>query len=187
MVMFEGEAETIRGGTARLDHGGVVTLAEEQDAGVVAEVHVAQFRMTVDAESADDEGIEMTSEEVGEVEGAEFRLLPVREYIGPGEELVAVRTGESDGAGAFERGVEEPAGAAVGVAHEHPVEGRRSPVDHVAHRGRDELRSVVKRGGQKLRLVLDVVGRKLIEDESDFAHQRSTGDDEDALSGHGIG
>lgn len=157
VVVFEGEAETFGGGTARLDYGGVIALTEEQDAGVVAEVQVPQLRVAVDAESADDECIEMPSEEVGEIERSELVLLPVREHVGPGKELVAVRAGKANGAGAFEGCVEESPGAAVGVADKNAVERGRSPVDHFAYRSRDELRSVVERGRQELGLVLDVV------------------------------
>ena len=187
VVVLEGEAESIGGGAARFDHGGVVALTEEQDTRVVPEVHIPQLRVTVDAESADDKRVEMPSEEIGEIERAELTLLPFREHVSPGEELVAVCSGKPYGAGAFEGRVEEPSGAAVGVADENPVERGRSPVDHLAHGGRDELRSVVEGRRQELGLVLDVVGRKLVEDESDLAHQRSTGDDEDALGGHGSG
>ena len=187
VVVFEGEAESIGGGTSRLDHGGVVTLTEEQDTGVVPEVHVPQLRVTVDAESADDERVEMPSKEIGEIERPELVLLPVRKHVSPGKELVAVRAGKTNGAGAFEGCVEEPAGAAVGVADEDTVEEGRSPVDHLAHCGRDELGSIVQRRGEELGLVLDVICGQLVQNEANFAHQRGTGDDEDALGGHGSG
>src|SRR5436190_3695895 len=115
---FEGETEPIGRGTGTVGEVVVVGLGEVDQAPVVPEVRVAQLRMTIEAEPGHDDRVELAGKEVRQVERSELLLLKGFVGGGAGEELEAVSSLDALDALAFEVGVERPAGAAVGVAHE---------------------------------------------------------------------
>ncbi len=60
------------GRLSRLSHLWLVTLGEQHNARVRGEVHVAQFRVSVETEAGPHEGVEVPGQEIGQVEGAEL-------------------------------------------------------------------------------------------------------------------
>ena len=125
----------------RPKHGGVVALRQQHEPAVVAEVHRQQRRVAVEPETLPDQRVEVLGQEVGEVERARLGVVEGGEPFAPGEELVAVGTGESlDARVLGEERVERPAGAAVGVGDEHArarCRRRRSPRAAPARSARD--------------------------------------------------
>jgi hypothetical protein len=184
MMMFEVKSEALGGGVAEGDELGVAALGKQQNTAIVPEVHVAQFRMSVEPQPADHEGIEVPNKEVGEIEGAEFSFVPVLEHGGAGKELVAVRAGQTDRVRSFEGRVEKSTGATVRIPNEHTIELGRARVDDRPDPGGNLLRSVVERGWEVLHGELDHVGTELIEDDAQFAHEGTAGDDQNSLVSH---
>lgn len=178
VVVLEAQTEPISGDLSERQQGWVVALGEEQHLRVVPEVHVAEFGMSIDPQASDDKGLEVTNEEVGQVEGAEFGLVPGVEHRRPGEELVAVRAWQANGVGSFEGLVEKTSGATVRVANEDPIELVPTLVDHASYRRGNELGPVVEWSGEKHGVERRTVGGELIEDNTHLAHERSAGDDE---------
>ena len=120
VAVLEFQTESFgRGATHRLDFR-AVGLRDQHDTPVVAEVHVAQLRMAIEAEPLPQECLEVLGEEVGEEEGAELFFVHGRELIGAAEELVAVRPRQPGCFGVpFEQGIERATRSAVGVGDEH--------------------------------------------------------------------
>ena len=77
---------------------GVVRLGEVDEAAVVGEDIAHELRVPIEPERPDHERIEMSHEEVGEVEGSRFLVVHRLPRVVPGEEAVAVRAGEPLGA-----------------------------------------------------------------------------------------
>src|SRR5581483_983055 len=69
-------------------------LRQIDDPPVVPEIIVEEFRVPVEAESCNQETLEMPGEKVGQVERARFRFVDLLEGLEPGIERIAVRTGE---------------------------------------------------------------------------------------------
>ena len=111
------------------------------DAAVVAEIVVAQFREAVEAKAANDQRVEMPGEEIGEVERARLLLGHRRERLLAGEEGVAMRAGDARHPLLCQHAVELAAGAAIAVEAEDFVVGRAIGADLRPHRFRDALRA----------------------------------------------
>src|SRR5579872_209404 len=112
---FEREAEPL---CRRLRLGGqivVLELREIDEAAVMAEIIVAQLRKAIEAESLNDQPVEMADEKVGEEERAELLLRHRREVLGAGKKFIAMRAGNALDARLFEHAVELAAGAAIAV------------------------------------------------------------------------
>ena len=94
---------------------------------VVAEEHVAQLRVAVEAHRAPDEGVELPHQEIGQVEGAHLGVAARGEARVAVEEAVAVRPRDhlDPERGAARR--EQPAGAAVGIGDEDRARSGRAP------------------------------------------------------------
>src|SRR5262245_53322108 len=93
-------------------------LGEVDEAAVIAEIGLLQLRMPVDAERADDQAVEMTQQEVRQVERAGLRLRERGEDRRLGVELVAMRAGDALDALLAQDGVEFAPRAAIGVGDE---------------------------------------------------------------------
>ena len=74
---------------------GIVRLRQQHDPPVVAEVHVAQLGVAIEAEALPHQRVEVPGQEVGEEEGAGLFVVHRGERLGAGEELVAVRAGQA--------------------------------------------------------------------------------------------
>ena len=77
--------------------------------------------MPVEAHALDDQGLEMPGEEIGQVEGAGHPLGHIGERRAAGEELVAMRPGDTRHAGRLADPVDIATGAAIGIGDEDPV------------------------------------------------------------------
>jgi len=145
--MLEGEAEPVGRATGHREEVGVVRLGEIDDPGVVGEVGRLELGMAVDAETANDEPLEVPGEEVGQPEGRRLVIGHRGEVRPAGEELVAVGAGQALDALLGEDGVEEAAGPAVGVGDEDLV----VPVaPTLADSGSDAGRDAALRGVERL-------------------------------------
>src|SRR5262245_35438871 len=129
-------------------------LGEPDDALVVAEVLVAQLRVAVEAEPADDHAVEGADEEVGQEVRARLVLGAV--------DLVAVR--------ALEPAVAGEVGSAIGVGDDDDV-----VPGGLGDGGTDLLRAVVQRGrdGSHLDVPAPASGDRL-----DLERERPAGDDD---------
>ena len=76
LAAFKGEAQGLGGGFGLGGQGGVVGLGEVDERAVIAEIHVPQLRVAVEAEGSGDEGVELKGEEVGQgTEGREVKVI----------------------------------------------------------------------------------------------------------------
>src|SRR5206468_6923112 len=84
------ETEPVGGGPCPRAKVFVFSLREVEEATVVPEVLGEKLRMPVEPEATDDDRIEMSGEEVGEVEGRGLRVVQLLPFGVPREESVAV-------------------------------------------------------------------------------------------------
>ena len=95
--------------------------------------------MSIEAEAADHERVEVAREEVGEIEGRGLGVVDLLPLGVPGEEAVAVRARQALDAVSLEHEVERAPGAAVGVGDEHPLVAPVQLAQLRVDRGRDQL------------------------------------------------
>src|ERR1700722_12934594 len=104
--------------------------------------------MSVEAESLDDEPLEMPQQEVGEIESSDLCFRERREDRAGREEFIAMRTGNALDTLFGEHRVEQSARTAIRIGHEdRAVLGARG-ADEGANRGGNALRSIVQIRGQ---------------------------------------
>ena len=106
---------------------GIGDLDQVQHPGVVTEVEIAQFGVIGDAETLQDQAVEVPDEVVGEIEGAQFGLVQAGEAVGARVQLVAVDAGQALDALLGADPVEQAPRPAVHVADEDRVICRGSP------------------------------------------------------------
>jgi len=119
--MLEGQAEPVGRATRHREEVRVVRLGEIHDPGVVGEVGRLELGMAVDAETANDEPLEVPGEEVREPERAGLRVGHRLECRAAREHLVAMGARQALDPFVGEDGIEQAAGAAVGVGDEDPL------------------------------------------------------------------
>ena len=108
--------------------------------------------MLVELVAPHDQRLEMSREEIGQVEGGWVSVVE-REPVGvPREEAIAVVAGKPLDAVLGEHGVQRSARAAVGVCDEHPLVRAGSRTELLVHRAGDEARGGVKFARQALHL-----------------------------------
>ncbi len=180
--MDEGEAQPLRRETRPHAELGFVALGEVDEPPVVAEVGREQFRVPVEPEAPDDEGVEVADEIVGEIEARGFFLVEPFEGLEPGIEGIAVGAGDAGYPFLLEHAIEGTGRAAVGVGDEDPREARPQLVDPGPHRLRDPLWVIVQGGGQTEELDARKPGS--LENGQDLARERAAGDDGDAPLRH---
>src|SRR5512146_2422385 len=153
--MLELEAQP-RGDLPRLlEQSRGAGLSEINHFAVVAEVLLRELRMPVDAESPDDQPLEVASEEIREIESPGLGVRQLGEGARAGEELITVGTRQPFHAFLAEQRIQPPAGAAIAVCNEDATVLAAVGADLLPHRGRDALRTVVQLGRQ----AADVDGR----------------------------
>ena len=72
--------------------------------------------MAIDPESAHDQAVEVSHQEIGQVEGARLRLVERREALGSREELVAMRTRQTFDSLFLDNFIDLPPGTAFRVS-----------------------------------------------------------------------
>ncbi|VTZ60925.1 conserved hypothetical protein [Sinorhizobium medicae] len=150
----------------------VLLLGEIDELAIVAEIHVAQFRMPVETERFDNEGLELAGEKVCQEEGGDI-LVPSRGEVRVScKEGIAMRTRDSCHPFLFTEPVDQPAGAAIGIGEKDVLEAARPRLDDtLSQPGCDFLRRIVPDGGQTAKLdVLQPVG---LADGKDLARNRT--------------
>ena len=99
----------------------ILVLGQVDQLLVVAEIHVLEFGVPVEAERLHDEGVELARQKVGQEEGGEILVGALGEILVAGEEGVTVRSGQALDALALAESVDIAARAAIGIADEDPV------------------------------------------------------------------
>ncbi len=159
---------------------------------IVPEVLITKLRPPIQAEALPHQSIEVLRQEVGEVERPRFGVVQAGEEAGPGEELVAMSTGQAIYPAAGEHGIEGPTGPAIGVADEHLLVPARRRVQFALDRGSDLIGGVVELGGEPLDV--DPCEAVALDHVDQFPRQRPAGDHEhprcsvsglDLVQGHG--
>ena len=174
---LEGEAEPARGRLRSFRDGGVVGLSQIDQATIIAEIIVAQLRKAIEAQTFDDQPVEMPREEIGEEERAGLGLHHGVEFRLAGIEGIAMRTLDARHALLGEDAVERSAGAAIAIEAENLVIALAICANLAPHRLRDALRPIVQRGGQ----AGDVESaERAFAKDKDFPRQRATGQDQHA-------
>src|SRR5882762_8100376 len=95
MTFFVRQSEPLRGRPCGGAERGIGGLHQVDKASVIAKILGQQLRMAVQSQSLDDEPVEVTDEEVSQVEGSGLGLAELGKGRGGGEEFVAVRTGQA--------------------------------------------------------------------------------------------
>ena len=90
--------------------------------------------MAVDTQPLDHQALEMTRQEIGQVQRARLLVRERRKLLRPGEELVAVSARQARHAFFLQHPVQQTAGAAVGVGDEHRVKSTPGGVNLPAAR-----------------------------------------------------
>ena len=169
----EREAESSSGVLGEGTQLGGLVLGQPDDAGVVAEVLVAQLRPPVQAELGLDGARERLHQEVGEQVGAglvgEERLDPA----GPGVHVVAVQPLEPPQPEPLADLVEGAVGAAVGVPHHHGVVRRSKRLGQPGDLTGDLLRLVVQQRRKRVYVDRPAV---LLDDPASRLGDRATRD-----------
>ena len=173
---FVAQAESAGGPSCRRRERRVVGLGEVHEPLVVAEVLVAQLRMSIQPETLDDQPVEVARQEVGQEERGGLVVDELRELRARRVELVAVRAGEPFDALLGDHRIEQPACPAVGVRHEDPVVAGAASPDAFPDGGGDPARTVMERGRQ----AGDVDVRQVLGQRDELACEGATPDDEDA-------
>src|SRR6185436_10595409 len=176
-----GEPEIGRGILGPAVESSVVGLREVHEPAVVAEHHRLELRVPVEPEAAHDERLEVTGEEVGQVEGRGLVLVHCVPGVVSGEEAVAVRAGQPLHVVLSQDDVERAAGSAVGIGDEDALVAAGELGELRVDRRRDPLGSRVELG----REAADVDLRPPVEldDGEDLPCDRAAREDEDARLG----
>ena len=155
----------------------VTRLHEIDQAPVVAEILLGQFRVAIEAEARDHQSLEVTHQEIRQVERAGFLVGERLEGLRAGEELVAVRARQSLDAFLRDDRIEQAARAAIGLGDVDLLVGATARADGVADGVRDLLGTVV----QLRRQALHVEGRPAVRplQRDDLAGEGAAGDDQD--------
>ena len=77
--------------------------------------------MAIEAETADDESLEVAHQEIGQVERPGFLIGERRERRATGVDLIAVGALEAADALLIKHAIEQAARPAIGIGHEQPV------------------------------------------------------------------
>jgi len=156
---------------------GINGLGLVDQLGVVAEDHVAQFGMPVEAHGPPDEGIELPHQKVREVERRDLVVMR-RKPVDPFEEGVAMRAGDHLDAqlGAF--GLQEAACAAIGIDHEDTGIVGRARGHGAFDLGRDVVGIKVQLGRQAVQI--HVIPAIEAFQREDLVCKRAAGNEQDA-------
>lgn len=100
----------------------VLDLRQINELAIMAEIHVAQFGVPVEAERLDDEGLELAGEEIGEEESADVVVPALGEFRIAGEEGIAMRAGDALDTFLLAKPIKEAAGAAIRIGDEDALE-----------------------------------------------------------------
>src|SRR5262249_41239013 len=140
-------------------------------------VGVAQFRVTVEAEAFDDEGVELAHEEVRQEERPHVHRLSTQEVGNARVKCVAVRARQPRNTLLLDHAVELAAGSAVRIADQDClVTLRSSRMERLADSAWNVLRMVVEPGGQTAQL--DVMKPVGLEHGKDLPRQGPARNDE---------
>jgi hypothetical protein len=178
---LEGETEAAGCGFGLGGERRIVALRQIDQAGVVAEIVWQEFRVAIEAEALEHQGVELPSEKIGEIEGAGGGLGQGGKALLPGEARVAVRPGEAFDRFFLEHRIERAARAAIGIGHIDAVMRGPGFLDGVANGAGDQSWPVVQRRRQAAEIQMGQAIR--LDDGNDLARQRATSDDQRALHG----
>ena len=131
--------------------------------------------MSIQAQALDDEPVEVARQEVGEEERGGLVLDDPGELRARRVELIAVGAGQALDPFLRDDRVEQAAGAAVGVGHEHAVIPGATATDALADGGRDAAGPVVEGGRQ----AGDVDVREVARQCDELVGERPAADHED--------
>ncbi len=176
------QAESLGRGAGLLLKLGIICLGKIQGALVVSEIGIAQLREPVEAEGADQECLEMASEEIGD---EKRRHHPV---AGSLERLIADIEGEAvrpfdpfDAMGGADL-VEFAARAAIGIADEDVLKAFLAGLaDGAVDSGRDAVGMVMEIGVDAFEV--DMVVAELPIYRQNLAADHAAGDDADLFLG----
>src|ERR1039457_6204156 len=180
LTKFELQTHARGDGASALERARIGHLGQIHELAIAAEVGREQLRMTIEAETANYEAIEVAQQKVGEIERAELGLGQTLENRRRGEELIAVRARDALDAFLAQHAVELAAGTAVAVGDEDgPVVLTRC-ADQFADGAGDPLGPVVQLRRKAAHVQLrPAVGATQCRD---LARQRAAGDDQRALA-----
>src|SRR5262249_28331458 len=111
--MLELEAESFRNPPRLPDRAGALRLREVHEPAVVAEVLLCELRVTIEAERADHQPLEVPQQKVRQVERSRLSFGELSKYPRGGQKLVAMSPGQPLDTFLLEHGIELSAGAAV--------------------------------------------------------------------------
>ena len=132
--------------------------------------------MAVDPEALDHQRLELSGEEVGQVEGAGLGIGEHGKAILPGKGRVAMGPRKTLDLLLLEHAIQSAARAAIGIGDEDAAIGAPRLVDRLTNRTGDLLRAVVQGRRQAAQIEMrQAVGG---DDRNDLAGQRTAGDDE---------
>ena len=131
---------------------GCVALVQENESTVVAKICFQQLRVTIEPQTTLYQPVEMTYQEIRQVEGPRFLLGQRVEDRRTRKELVAMRTGQTLDPVVGNYRVDTAAGTTIRVGDEDMRVQLAIPLDGCAQQRRDPFRSVVQIGRQALYL-----------------------------------
>ena len=79
----------------KLNDFGIGRLRQQNDAGVVGEISVAQLRVTIETETFSHQRSEVFCQKVGEIKRAGLLVVQLSKQFGSGKKLVAMCAGNS--------------------------------------------------------------------------------------------
>src|SRR5437879_3499492 len=132
VVDLEGQAKVGRDLLSLDGESRVGELAQIEHRLIVAEKHLLELGVPVEAEATDDRTVEVADQPVGEEERARALVAHTRKEVRPRQHLVAVRAFHARGAELFEDGFEAARGSAVAVNHDQVLVARAQRVQTLA-------------------------------------------------------
>lgn len=147
----------------------------------MAEVDGQELRVAIEAEPLDHQGVELPSEEIGEIERAGSGLGQGRKALLASEARIAMRPGEAFDRLGLEHRIEGTARAAIGIGNVDPVMRGPACPDGAPNRVGYPLRAIVQRRRQTTEIEMGQAIR--LDHGDDLAREGTTSDDQRALHG----